>query len=716
MEYYPSSEQHQNRIVNEYFAPVETMANSNIGFMTTQFIRRAVFSDGTEEYRCPMEPGPNEQVKLRIRVAKGNASAVVCVVGSQRITMSISSVNQLFDFYECMYTTGVENVPYYFIIWCDDRYYFYNAVGVTEQHDETYDFWLMPGFKTPDWAKGAVMYQIFTDRFADGAADNRTLTNEYFYIDCYSREVMDWNKTPENNDVGIFYGGDLSGVLRKLDYLQDLGIEVIYFNPLFVSPSNHKYDTQDYDHIDPHFTVIPHDYGNVLEEGDTDNRHSARYITRVTDLTNLEASNAFFANFVGECHKRGIRVILDGVFNHCGSFNKWLDGQHIYEDAIGFEKGAYGHADSPYRSFFKFNDESWPDNYSYDGWWGHKTLPKLNYEGSPELVEYILNIARKWVSPPFNCDGWRLDVAADLGYSEEFNHKFWRMFRDAVKEANPEAIIIAENYENSGKWLQGGEWDSIMNYEAFMEPVTWFLTGMEKHSDFFRGDMFRNNDAFFGAMLYHMSRMNTQSLLTAMNQLSNHDHSRFMTRTSRRIGRLATCGPEEASWDIRPWCMREAIVMQMTWPGAPCLYYGDEAGVCGWTDPDSRRTYPWGREDHELLNFYKEMIRIHRSYDALKTGSIKFLAGDHAIIAYGRFNRDEKIVTIVNNDDVPRNIDIPVWELGNDDSEAMVRLVETYDSGYNFFAEMYHAERGVIAMHLEPHSAMVLKNLMRYLQ
>ncbi len=716
MEYYPSSEQQQNRTVNEYYAPVETMANSNIGFMTTQFIRRAVFSDGTAEYRSPMEPGQNEPVKLRIRVAKGNASAVVCVVGSRRLPMGVAYSDQLFDYYECTYTTGVENVSYYFIIWCGDRYYFYNAVGVTENHDETYDFKLMPGFKTPDWAKGAVMYQIFTDRFADGANDNRTLTNEYFYIDCYSREVLDWNKTPENNDVGIFYGGDLSGVLRKLDYLQDLGIEVIYFNPLFVSPSNHKYDTQDYDHIDPHFTVIPHDYGDVLTDGDTDNRHSARYITRVTDLTNLEASNAFFAKFVGECHKRGIRVILDGVFNHCGSFNKWLDGQHIYEDAIGFEKGAYGHADSPYRSFFKFNDDSWPDNYSYDGWWGHKTLPKLNYEGSPELVEYILNIARKWVSEPFNCDGWRLDVAADLGYSEEFNHEFWRKFRTAVKEANPEAIIIAENYENSGKWLQGGEWDSIMNYEAFMEPVTWFLTGMEKHSDFFREDMFRNNDAFFGAMLYHMSRMNTQSLLTAMNQLSNHDHSRFMTRTSRRIGRLATCGPEEASWDIRPWCMREAIVIQMTWPGAPCVYYGDEAGVCGWTDPDSRRTYPWGREDRDLLNFYKELIKIHRSYDALKTGSVKFLAGDHAVIVYGRFNQTEKLVTIVNTDDVARNIDIPVWELGIDDNETMVRLVETYDSGYNFFAEMYHAERGVIAMHLEPHSAVILKNLMRYLQ
>ncbi len=717
MEYYPGSEQQQhNKTINENYAPVEAMANSNIGFMTTQFIRRAVFSDGTDEYRNPPEPGCFENVCLRIRVARGNASAVVCVVGNQRIPMSLDWNTPVFDFYSCTYKTGDTNVPYYFLIWCGDQYYFYNAVGVTEDHDPIYDFWLMPGFKTPDWAKGAVMYQIFTDRFCDGDNDNCTRTNEYYYIGGYSREVLDWNKTPENNDVGIFYGGDLCGVRKKLDYLKNLGIEVIYFNPLFVSPSNHKYDTQDYDHIDPHFTVIPNDHGEMLTDGDTDNTHAERYITRVTDLKNLEASNAYFADFVNECHQRGIRVILDGVFNHCGSFNKWLDRQHIYDGAEGFEKGAYRYPDSPYRSFFKFNSNNWPDNGDYEGWWGHDTLPKLNYEGSPELVEYILNIARKWVSAPYNCDGWRLDVAADLGYSEEFNHKFWQSFRTAVKEANPEAIIIAENYENSGRWLQGKEWDTIMNYEAFMEPVTWFLTGMEKHSDFFREDMIQNQDAFFGAMLYHMTRMNTQSLLTAMNQLSNHDHSRFMTRTSRRVGRLASCGPEEASWDIRPWCMREAIVIQMTWPGAPCIYYGDEAGLCGWTDPDSRRGYPWGREDMSLLNFYREMINIHKSYDALKTGSVKFLAGDRGIIVYGRFNRSEHIITIVNNDDVPKNIDIPVWEVGNEDGETMVRLVETHENGYNFHAEMYHAENGVIAMHVEPHSAVVLKNLKRYLQ
>ena len=186
----------------------------------------------------------------------------------------------------------------------------------------------------------------------------------------------------------------------------------------------------------------------------------------------------FFAEFVEEVHRRGMRIILDGVFNHCGSFNKWLDRERIYEYAEGYDKGAYVDAFSPYRSFFHFyNENAWPYNDSYDGWWGHDTLPKLNYERSDKLYEYIMEVARKWVSPPYNVDGWRLDVAADLGHSNEYNHRFWKDFRKNVKEANPDAIILAEHYGEAGEWLHGDEWDTIMNYDAFMEPITWFLTG-----------------------------------------------------------------------------------------------------------------------------------------------------------------------------------------------------------------------------------------------
>lgn len=161
----------------------------------------------------------------------------------------------------------------------------------------------------------------------------------------------------------------------------------------------------------------------MLKEGDTDNTHATRYINRVTRKSNLEASNEFFAKVVQEIHARGMKVIIDGVFNHCGSFNKWLDKEHIYRDSTDeYAPGAFERYESPYHNFFKFYSNQWPDNNSYDGWWGHDTLPKLNYEGSKELEEYILSIGRKWVSAPYNVDGWRLDVAADLGYSPEYNH------------------------------------------------------------------------------------------------------------------------------------------------------------------------------------------------------------------------------------------------------------------------------------------------------
>lgn len=280
--------------------------------------------------------------------------------------------------------------------------------------------------------------------------------------------------------------------------------------------------------------------------------------------------------------------------------------------------------DSPYNTFFKFREHQWPYNPHYDGWWGHDTLPKLNYEESPALFDYIMHVGRKWVSPPYNVDGWRLDVAADLGQSGEYNHYFWKEFRRNVKEANPNALILAEHYGDPTEWLKGDEWDTVMNYDAFMEPLTWFLTGVEKHSDEYRQDQLGNPDSFFGSMRHFMTRFHTQSLQVAMNELSNHDHSRFLTRTNRKVGRTAYLGPEAANEGVDKSIMRLAVMIQMTWPGAPTIYYGDEAGLCGWTDPDNRRAYPWGREDQDLIDFHKEIIRVHKDYQAMKTGSILF--------------------------------------------------------------------------------------------
>ena len=529
--------------------------------------KEVLFCDGTEAYVSPPEPEAGDELQLWFRTAAHDVDEVYLENRELCIPMNKVISNKAFDFYEVKYKLEDKPFRYHFKIRSGNEICYYNKWGAESKLVDYYDFKIVPGFTAPDWAKGAVMYQIYTDRFCNGDPDNDVQTGEYFYIGEQVQHVDDWYRDPQPMDVREFYGGDIQGIIDKLDYLHGLGVEVVYCNPLFVSPSNHKYDTQDYDYIDPHVGKIEVDEGRLLDPGENNNIHADRYRTRTTRKENLEASNRLFIKLVEELHKRGMRIIIDGVFNHCGSFNKWLDRELIYESADGYEVGAFVSPKSPYRNYFLFHrtgENEWPGNGSYDGWWGHDTLPKLNYEDSKELEEYVLGIAKKWVSPPYNVDGWRLDVAADLGRSNEYNHEFWKKFRKAVKEANPHALILAEHYGDPSDWLQGDEWDSVMNYDAFMEPVTWFLTGMEKHSDEYRDDLLGNADHFMNAMKHHMANMMTPSLQTAMNQLSNHDHSRFLTRTNHKVGRVGQLGSRAAEEGVSLAVMREAIIMQMT--------------------------------------------------------------------------------------------------------------------------------------------------------
>lgn len=673
--------------------------------------KTALFCDGTEGYVYPPEPKESELVTFRFRTAKDDVDRVGLVTSADTYVMEKECTQGEFDYYTFETRLGEEPFRYCFEVQSGTEKYYYGRCGISREILEYYNFVVVPGFSTPDWAKGAVMYQIFTDRFYNGDKSNDVETNEYYYIGDYSRRVTNWDKYPANMGVREFYGGDLQGVMDKLDYLQDLGVEVVYFNPLFVSPSNHKYDIQDYDYIDPHYGKIVDDGGEVLPNGVTDNSQATKYKKRTTGFKNLEASNELFIKLVEELHRRGMKVILDGVFNHCGSFNKWMDRERIYEGEEDYEPGAYVSADSPYRSYFRFfkeGPENWPYNGNYDGWWGHDTLPKLNYEDSVKLENYILYIGRKWVSPPYNVDGWRLDVAADLGRSNEYNHEFWQKFRRAVKDANPNALILAEHYGDPSDWLKGDEWDTVMNYDAFMEPVTWFLTGMEKHSDEAREELLGNIDNFIGSMAHHMSNMLTPSLQVAMNELSNHDHSRFLTRTNHMVGRVEHLGPEAANEYVNKAVMREAVVMQMTWVGAPTVYYGDEAGVCGFTDPDNRRTYPWGHEDQELIAFHKEAIRIHKEHPALKTGSLKILGGEENILSYARFKGHDRIIVVINNRSERAEVKAPVWEAEIPIKCRMKRLLYSYKDGYTTEYEEYLVEDGEVVANMGPHSALVL--------
>ena len=670
----------------------------------------ALHSDETEIYHFPLEPKAGDIVTIRFRTAKDDVDEIVLVSGEKDIYLEKETSTDVFDYYKTEIVAENEIIRYYFEVRKGEKTLIYNRRGVFFDVREQYQFAIVPGFETPDWAKGAVMYQIYTDRFCNGNQDNDVQTNEYFYINDTVKKVEDWEKIPATLDVGNFYGGDLQGVWDKLDYLQHLGVEVLYFNPLFVSPSNHKYDCQDYEHIDPHLTVIKNDGGDVLPNKCFDNMQASKYITRTANLENLEASNEFFAKFCEELHRRGMRIIIDGVFNHSGSFNKWMDRERIYEGQEGFAKGAYVDVNSPYHTFYHFNHhDEWPYNSSYDGWWANDTLPKLNYEESPILEDYIIEIGKKWVSPPYCVDGWRLDVAADLGHSPEYNHHFWKRFRKAVKEVNPDVMVYAEHYGDASSWMQGDQWDTVMNYDAFMEPLTWFMTGMEKHSDAYKPEYYRNGEFFENCMSHYMTAFHMPSLMTAMNQLSNHDHSRFLTRTNQTAGRLATAGAEAAEADVKKHIMAMAVAFQMTWIGAPTLYYGDEAGLCGFTDPDNRRTYPWGKEDFELVEFHREMIRIHRRNPVLKYGSTKILKAEDEMLAFARFDDKVQMLTVINMSEEEQIVKLPVWIANVPMNSHMERLMKITEERYNVGRVKYEVKDGVIELRMEPMSCKVLR-------
>lgn len=622
----------------------------------------SIFSDGTELFRQPAEPEPGDCVSVRLRIQKGAEARVTLLRGipAEEVHMSRYDADDMFDWYAAKLYCKEKPISYAFLIEWQDGLILYDRLGPRwVEHAPTTRsegaFLILPGFHVPDWAKGAIQYQILTDRFRNGNPHSDVWNQEYAYARGYIRHAVSWDALPQGDDYRCQYGGDLVGVREKLDYLQSLGVEAIYFNPIFVSPSPHRYDTQDYDHVDPHLTVIERDGGEALGPYEQDNARATKYIRRTTDPENLAASDAWFAGFCGEIHRRGMKIILDGVFNHCGSFHRWMNREKIYPG----DDGAYGNPDSPFRDYFSFRNE-----WDYHCWWDVETLPKLYYEQSEALCEAILRVGEKWASPPYAIDGWRLDVAADLGLSRAFNHRFWKVFRRRVKAVNPDLVIIAEHYGDPSEWLEGDEWDTVMNYDAFMEPLSFFLTGMEKHSDYRRDDLYQNGKAFFGSMLWAMSRMPTPSVYCAMDELSNHDHSRFLTRTNGCVGRTHTVGPAAADAGIRPEVLREAALIQMTWPGAPTIYYGDEAGLTGWTDPDNRRAYPWGREDQSLIDYFRALAGLRGALPVLRLGSVKPLCADWGHIAYARFDAEDWAVVACNNAASPVEIDLPLRDIG----------------------------------------------------
>ncbi len=514
---------------------------------------------------------------------------------------------------------------------CANRYYrfqindgtktvWYNARGASNAEPAAGDFSLVVGLNTPYWAKNNVLYQVFVDRFANGDTANDVRTNEYVYAGKPTQSKA-WGQSPAA-DAGfssstVFFGGDLAGVDNSLPYLRNtLGVSGLYLNPVFTSPTNHKYDTQDYDNVDPHFG------GNVA-------------LSRVVADAHSTASGP------------AMKVVLDGVFNHTGSWNKWFDRDHVWPTVTG----AYESQTSPYSSYYAFT--AWPNQYaSFLG--NHPTMPKVNFGASGSAARNAIygsttSVAQKWIRQ-YGVDGWRLDAPqyADAGTGQgnnATNHQIWTEFRTAVTSAKSDALILGEYWGNANPWTGNGrKWDGATNFDGFTQPVSRWITGKD----------YQNNPATLSTTDFDRwlrdTRANypTQVQQVMSNHLSNHDITRFGTR---------------AGGDI--WKTYLALFFQMTYVGMPTIYYGDEYGMQGGADPDNRRTFDWSKATtaNSAVALTKKLIGIRNAYPALRTGSFITLGTTPTMYAYGRMDRNNRIAVVLNNDSVSHSYTVPAYQL-----------------------------------------------------
>lgn len=435
---------------------------------------------------------------------------------------------------------------------------------------------------TPDWVKNAVFYQIFPDRFA------------------WSSQVVkpgnfeDWDSLPTPHG---FKGGDLMGVYEKLDYLEDLGINAIYLNPIFKSASNHRYHTFDYYQVDPL----------------------------------LGRDKAFFT-LLEEAHKRNIRIVLDGVFNHAS--RGFFPFNHVME--LG--------EDSPYYDWFNIRClplNAFGGKANYDCWWNLPALPKLNVK-NPQVRQYVMGVARYWVEK--GIDGWRLDVPFEIDDDE-----FWEEFRDVVKTANPEAYIVGEVPSEAQRWLNSGKmFDAVMNYQLSLMTLAFFGGNVIDHK-LAEGMMGLQapkavNAQQFAARTTQLLEMYPKEFSYAqMNLLDSHDMPRFLNLVQGDVRRL-----------------KLAYLFLMTYPGAPTIYYGDEIGLTGERDPLNRKTFPWDKSkwNQDLHDFVRELIMIRHSMPVLRTGSYEPIYTEGLVLGYLRREYEETVLVLINTDDQPQTISI----------------------------------------------------------
>lgn len=558
-----------------------------------------------------------------------------------------------------LYTSNFQGIIwYYFEVHTDDGVYYYGNShdglgGVGSMYiysPNSYQITVhSPDAKVPRWYKEGVMYQIFPDRFYNGnPAGKVNKPNRDMVLRAKWEDDPSYLKSEDGRIVHYdYFGGNLIGIMRKLKYLKDLGISIIYLNPIFEAESNHKYDTGNYLKVDKMF-------------GDINS----------------------FRKLCKEARSLGISIILDGVFSHTGSDSIYFNKKGRYDS-----KGAYQSKDSKYYSWYRF--ENYPEE--YESWWGIDVLPNVNEE-DPSYKEFILGsdgVVEKWIK--LGAKGWRLDVADELPDS------FIKSLRKKLKEVDPEAVLIGEvwedasnkiSYGESREYLLGQELDSTMNY-PFRENFILFIMGELDAYGLHRRMMslYENypRENFYGAMNL-IGTHDSERAIYAVGRVPNPDH---MSDEERRRFRMT---PESKLEAVERLKMLSLI--QMTFPGVPSIYYGDEVGLEGYTDPYNRRTYPWGSEDRQLLAWYKKIIGIRNSYPVFKWGEFKSLPLGENVYGYMREKTSLGIV-IVNRSEWEQDAELDLSSYGID------RLQEILED------REYRLEDGRLKLRLKPRDRLV---------
>ena len=586
----------------------------------------SVHSDGTAAFVSNPSPKRSETVTICLRMYDDAPVKHVILRsmpnGMERLDdMYPVKRENGFVYYETALPMNETRIQYHFYLVCEDTVYFYNQKGITTcLPDHTYDFVLLSDYEQPEWVKKAVFYQIFPERFCNGDPSNDVVNGEYSQNGYPTIRMDSWDQPALRYEQGHcldFFGGDLIGIREKIPYLKELGVTALYLNPIFFAPSSHKYDCLDYFHADPHFGG---------------------------DQALADLSEALHAN--------GMKLILDISINHTGIAHKWFNRDGIWFDK---QEGAYNNPDSRERAYYFFEKDN-----SYHGWFHVDTMPTLNYT-SEALRDVIYrdedSVLKKWLKPPYSIDGWRFDVADTFARNDDIQlaDELWPEICGSIKSVNPQAYILAEHWGDCAQYLQGGVWDSPMNYFGCGRVIRQFLGEqdlfMKKHPVLEKITYKISAQDVKMRILQHLAKLPHCIWENQFNLFDSHDTSRL--HNNPQVNR------EE---------YRGAVLFQFMLPGAASIYYGDEAEIDGYTDSmeGCRYPMPWHRDFRtgERYHLYKTMANLKSTHPALSVGSMKFLYAEGQILSIARFWEQEAFVCVISTEDRDRTIRLPLGAVG----------------------------------------------------